>query len=294
MKHDLDFSDLSSLEGRNVHLSVDLGFILRHTSVGADEFAGFSEMLVDALRQRVGQKHSLMISAYNYDFGKDRFFSAMESPSHVGRFSNLLLKHPDVVRTVIPFFSFLVLGTHQKKLNPYPYLRSTGAESPFDFQVRENYLLLAIGHHASKALTIIHHAEDLARVAWRKTIWREGTVEAMDGTTQHLRVQFLARKSGVEFSGLTLLGDRLMRKNGVIGRRRILVNGSSVPCELVELSALTDELVTSLSTGSVGLVAPILLGDVLSQVISPRVADNLFMERLEEDHESVCPVSLVD
>ena len=275
---------VEGIHGRNIQLSVDLGFITRHTSVGPGSLDSFSLGLLDYFRQAIGRENSVMVAAYNFDFGEKQFFSSDSSPSHVGRFSTTLLRHPDAFRTLIPFYSFLVFGPHKEKLHPYPYVRSTGKASPFEFQVEEKYLLVAIGHHASKALTIVHHAEDLAQVAWRHSVWRVGDVMGIDGKIRRLRVQFYARNSGVKFSGLTILGDQIMREKGVIRHRRVDFDGLSLPCEVVDLAALTSELSASLSAGSNKLVSPMTELETSDFFLTGQVADHAFMQGLRESN----------
>lgn len=223
-----------------------------------------------------------MVAAYNFDFREKQFFGSDSSPSQVGRFSRILLGHPDALRTLIPFYSFLVFGSHKDKLDPYPYVRSTGKASPFEFQIEEKYLLVAIGHHASKALTIIHHAEDLAQVPWRRSVWREGEVMGIDGATRRLNVQFLARNPGVKFSGLTLMGDQLMRERGIIATRWLDFEGLSLPCEVVDLAAFVSELLASLSGGSAKLVSPITNSDMFDVVLASQMADRMFLEGIQK------------
>jgi len=267
--------------GRNIQLSVDLGFILRHTSVPASSLESFSVRLLDAFRQGIGPEKSVMVAAYNYDFGEKQFFGCDSSPSQVGRFSRILLGHPDALRTLIPFFSFLVFGSHKDQLDPYPYVRSTGKASPFEFQIDKKYLLVAVGHHASKALTIVHHAEDLAQVAWRHSVWREGEVMGIDGATRRLNVQYLARNPGVKFSGLTLMGDQLLREKGIITSRWLDFEGLSLPFEVVDLAAFVSELLASLFLGSAKVVTPITNSDMFENVLTSQMADRMFLEGIQ-------------
>lgn len=268
--------DLPEILGRNIHLSVDLGFLLRERVLPPARLASFSEELLYAVLSLVGPTKSVMVSTFNFDFGTTKRFDVQQSKSQVGRFSQISMENPLGIRTASPFYSFKVFGTHTQTLEPYPFRRCTGEKSPFDFQIKHHYLLIAIGHHINKALTLVHHSENIAGVSWRYEKIFEGLVKGLDKLWQPAETSFFVRKDGVLFSGLTIEGDEHFRLAHTIGTRTVSLGHLGVPVEFGEVRKIHEDLVWSLSQKETRLSAPILKGRPNPGVITAKIADRLF------------------
>lgn len=275
--------DLPEITGRNVHLSVDLGFLVRHKVLSPSRLNSFTEELLDAVIDLAGPARSVMVSTFNFDFGRTQLFDVLLSEPQVGRFSQLSMKHPLGIRTLAPLYSFKVFGAHTAQLEPYPFERCFGEESPFDFQVNHSYLLLTIGHHINKALTLVHHSENVAGVPWREETVLRGRVRTVDRQWRSARVNFFARKPGVAFSGLTIEGDKHFRDIGLIQRREVSSRGKRLPVEFGDLKRMHCDFVSSLSQNETRLAAPIYDGKPNPLVITGGVADRLFSRSLNEE-----------
>lgn len=272
--------DLPEITGRNIHLSVDLGFLVRHKVFAPSRLDSFADELLAAVINLAGPSKSVVVSTFNFDFGRTQRFDVLLSDAQVGRFSQLAMKNQSGIRTPAPFYSFKVFGPHARELEPYPFQKTTGENSPFDFLIQHDYLLLAIGHHINKALTLVHHSENVAGVPWRYEKLFEGLVRGSDRVWHSARTTFFVRQTGVLFSGLTISGDEHFRSTKKIRSRRISLGQMGMPLELGELVKIHEDLVSSLSQNETRLSAPLLEAKPNPDVITARIADRIFSKGL--------------
>lgn len=261
-------------------VSVDMAIVMAAARIHHREAAPFANELLRAIRQAVGSRATILVSAFNFDFPRTKSFDVVNDRIQTGAFGSLLLRSHARNRTPQPFYSFLVFGAGENELLDHPSPNCTGAQSIFEWVVAHRVDLVTIGHHYVKSLTSVHHAEEIAAVPYRYRKTFSGDV-IRQGRTQAANVTFFARKLDVcDFSALTLAGDDRFRRLGLL---RTLPLGTRQRPLLAHVINLTDthrEMVEDLRAGPGGLVDYLGPQRANSGVITAAVANKLFLEDL--------------
>jgi aminoglycoside 3-N-acetyltransferase len=103
----------------------------------------------------------------DYNEWSQNGFDIRKTPSRMGILSETARQHPDSVRSGHPLFSFVALGCNRELFNVNNF-SGYGKDSPFSIVRRLSGKIGVINLPNSQGNSIIHHAEELERVPYRK------------------------------------------------------------------------------------------------------------------------------
>ena len=92
--------------------------------------------LIEAFLDFLGNKGTLLIPSYSWDFIKKKTFISEKTKSISGSLSNILINHKKFSRTSNPIYSFLVAGKDKKKLCSMTHKDSFSLNSPFGYLIK--------------------------------------------------------------------------------------------------------------------------------------------------------------
>jgi aminoglycoside 3-N-acetyltransferase len=124
--------------------------------------------LIDSFLDALGADGTLIIPSFNFNLKNGDHFSPSQTMPLTGALASEALKRKDFRRTYHPLHSFLVKGRLADDLASLRNISSFASDSPFALLTRENARMLIIGTRISEAFTFVHHAEELARVPYRR------------------------------------------------------------------------------------------------------------------------------
>lgn len=124
------------------------------------------DLFFNMLIKQIGNKGTLIIPAYNYDFTKGKTFDLKKSPSQVGFFSNYLLKKFSCNRSNDPIFSHLIFGKDSSKLKKIESSEIFGKESIFNLLEKLNFKIICFCCSPS-TITFNHFIENKMQVKYR-------------------------------------------------------------------------------------------------------------------------------
>ena len=123
---------------------------------------------IDSILETIGEKGTLLIPTYNWDFLKGITYDYYKTPSMTGSISKIALKRDDFKRTTNPIYSFAVFGKDKKfycnlqnsscfsEDSPYYYLYKNNAKY---FSINLDYKNLGFAH--------VHFVEEIVGVSYR-------------------------------------------------------------------------------------------------------------------------------
>ena len=97
-----------------------INFLFTAKIAGLFQFSNNSKsmsLFLNLILKKIGPTGTLVIPTYNYDFTKGKPYIKNKSPSHVGMFTNYLLKKYSKKRTNNSIFSHLIFGKLSKALH---------------------------------------------------------------------------------------------------------------------------------------------------------------------------------
>lgn len=130
--------------------------------------ASFSmDVLLDALKDRVGDGGTVLIRTFNWDFCHGVPFDYNKTPSQVGSLGNAALKRKDFRRSKHPIYSWAVYGKDADYLCGLENIKSFGKGTIWDYFEKVGAKMLRIGNTQALSLTHLHHIEQELNVDYR-------------------------------------------------------------------------------------------------------------------------------
>ena len=124
------------------------------------------DLFFKLILKKIGINGTLVIPTYNYDFIKGKPYIKNKSASHVGMFSNYLLKKYSQNRTNNPVFSHLIFGKLSKILHSSDDYEMFGEKSIFANLLRFNFKIICFCCSPT-SITLIHYFEKKLNVNYR-------------------------------------------------------------------------------------------------------------------------------
>lgn len=189
-----------------VHTSMKAVFGLADFKSGDEAAALLLKCFMDVL----GPQGTLVVPAFNYDFGEGGVYIHESSPSQVGLFTNYVLRHPDSLRSFHPILSCSVLG-------PMTALSNVSRSSYGKGSIFEKLLTVDAGlvffNTTCDSMTFIHYVEQLIGVSYREVVEISGKV-SRGGEARDYSINFYARRPGVKVQ-MSRLHDTLLRNGSM-------------------------------------------------------------------------------
>tara|TARA_B110000977_G_scaffold169100_1_gene218780 strand:+ start:22883 stop:23659 length:777 start_codon:yes stop_codon:yes gene_type:complete len=123
--------------------------------------------ILDIFIEYVGHKGTLIFPTFNFDFCEGRMFSAKDTPSQMGTFSELARKKADLNRTWHPVYSFVFFGNIPLEEIKRQNYSAYGKKSIFNWITESDGKIAIINLPDQKSMTYYHHVEEIMNVNWR-------------------------------------------------------------------------------------------------------------------------------
>ena len=166
---------------------------------------GFStEAFLESFTEALGPEGTLLIPAYNFDLENGDAYSITKTEPMTGSLAVTAMKMDIFTRTAHPLHSFLVTGKDSGLLSGLKNSSSFGNDSPFEYLLQKNALLLFAGTTIGEAMTFTHFVEENEQVRYRR--YKKLSVKYTDhqGETAIREFELFAKKTGY-----TMAMDRL-------------------------------------------------------------------------------------
>lgn len=198
-------------------VSADIMMLMRSARVHHSRADAFADAFLHAVLRRAGERATVLVSAFHFQFPQTGIFDVATSTVQTGAFGALLAARYPRRRLVHPFYSMLAFGARADAFLAHRFEHSTGAGSVFEWLIDNRTTLVTIGHHYVKALTSVHHAEEVVGVAYRYRKAFTGTVVDADGNRADGTWTFFVRDlEACEHSAITRAGDAVLRAEGLL------------------------------------------------------------------------------
>jgi len=162
-KLDLLFKNLNIKKDDNLILHSNMAGLLQFNKTVNDDSLSF---FLNYLRVKLGKKSTLIIPVYNYDFTKTKKIHFEKANSHLGIFSNYVLRKHRSQRTPNPIFSHLIFGKLKKEFFKADHNSAFGKDTVFDLMYKYNFKILNFCC-SPDTITFIHHIEQTVNVHYR-------------------------------------------------------------------------------------------------------------------------------
>lgn len=126
-----------------------------------------SNILIDALIERLGAEGTLVFPTYNWDFCKGVTFDYKKTRSKTGSLTNAALQRSDFKRTKHPIYSFAVWGRDKNLLCSMNNKSSFGQDSPFTYFYERRAKNLFFDVEYDDSATFVHYLEEKIGVEYR-------------------------------------------------------------------------------------------------------------------------------
>jgi aminoglycoside 3-N-acetyltransferase len=168
-----------------------LAFALRRAGFGF-----YPEMLIDMLKEKIGEEGTIIIPAFNHSLKARDQFDIRKTRPITGALALSLMGRKDFRRTQHPLHSFFVWGRLSEKLAGLNNESSFGEDSPFALLLREKAKFLLIGTRIRRAFSFTHYVEEQIGVTYRK--YRTYHIRYTDatGNTSRRMYRMYAKKTG--------------------------------------------------------------------------------------------------
>ena len=185
-------SRLGIEEGDNLWLSSELiGIALKVRNTGK-KFD--SNLLIDEIQKALGEKGTLLIPTFSFEFCNDGYYDIAKSKCTTGALGNVALQRADFKRTRHPMHSFAVWGRDKELLVGMNNVHSFGVDSPFEYCMRKKVKQILLGTDYVHAMTFVHYVEVVCGVPYRFRKSFEGTYVDENGIAEKRRFDYAARK----------------------------------------------------------------------------------------------------
>ena len=134
-----------------------------------DEFGEIvsPKLIYDSLLKTLGEKGTLILPLYNFDFPNTMYFNINETPSQMGALTEIGRNQENAVRTGHPIYSFSVIGKLSKEFEGINNKSGYGVESPFAKIKELNGKIAIIGLTDQNSMTSYHFVEEQNLVDYR-------------------------------------------------------------------------------------------------------------------------------
>ena len=123
--------------------------------------------LIEELQKILGNKGTILLPTFNWDFCKGVGFDYYKTPVKTGALPKAALKRVDFDRTDHPLYSFAVWGSRREELLEIKSKDSFGPGTIFEKLYQWDAKVLVIGLMPLSGVTYIHHVEQMVGVPYR-------------------------------------------------------------------------------------------------------------------------------
>jgi aminoglycoside 3-N-acetyltransferase len=126
-----------------------------------------AKLLLNCLKDAVGDDGLIIVPTFFYDFCKGSDFDIDNTPSQVGYFSTYILNNNESIRTSHPIFSVAMIGRSAKELCENISTDAFGKESIFDKLYNLSRSKILFFNSNFDTCTFVHYVEQMYNVNYR-------------------------------------------------------------------------------------------------------------------------------
>lgn len=123
--------------------------------------------ILDSFLLALGEKGTLLIPLFNFDFPEKKFFDIRKTPSQMGALTEAARNREGVVRTGHPIYSFAVLGGKKHEFLDIDNESGYGEDSPFGMLHRLHGKVASLDLEDQNSMTFYHYVEECKKVDYR-------------------------------------------------------------------------------------------------------------------------------
>jgi len=172
-------------------------------------------MLLDAFIDAVGEKGTIIIPTFNFDFSNHGHYDYIKSKGTTGALGNTALLRDDFKRTKHPLHSFAVYGADRDYLCAMNNDNSFGTDSPFGYCIKNHVKQIILGTDYEHALTFMHYAEAVCNVPYRYMKTFHGTYTDENGICEERDYIYPVRRLEIRPSECSNLIGRIFEEKGI-------------------------------------------------------------------------------
>lgn len=150
--------------------------------------------IADHLIEYIGEKGTLIIPTFNFDFCKGKTFSIKDTPSQMGVFSETLRLKAGKNRSWHPVYSFVIFGSLPKDFLKFKDYSAYGRLSLFHWLTLNDGKISVINLPDQKSMTYYHYVEEELKVNWRKSKIFTGNYIDFENVEQNIKAEIFVRK----------------------------------------------------------------------------------------------------
>lgn len=125
------------------------------------------KIIYESLIQTLGNKGTLVLPLFNFDFPKTKFFNINETPSQMGILTEICRSEKEAVRTGHPIYSFSIIGKLSNQFKGIDNKSGYGYNSPFAKLKELDGKIAVIGLSDQHSMTSYHFVEEQNLVDYR-------------------------------------------------------------------------------------------------------------------------------
>lgn len=182
---------------------------------------GGPQIVIDSLLETIGQKGTLIMPAFNFDFCKGATWDYKNTPSHMGIITELVRNNPESTRVFHPIYSFSILGQHKETLGEIHNRSAYGADSLFAQLRMLDAKIMVIGLDYTNSMTYFHHIEEMEGVNYRYMKDFTGEIIDREGNSSIQTYSMLVRD--IDMGVVTEVNPmgKLLEEAGIIRKGQI-------------------------------------------------------------------------
>jgi len=183
-------------------------------------------LIINSLMAHLGQKGTLLLPLFNFDFPKSGFFSMPATKSQMGTITEYARSFFPGVRTGHPIYSFFATGYHQQEFESLNNFSGYGNDSPFAKLIHLGGKIAAVDLKDSQCMTMYHHVEEMCIVPYRYFKKFAGKYETMNGHVENREYQLFVRDLDLGVTtDVDRMGEILWSEGLYKGNRPLIGNG---------------------------------------------------------------------
>lgn len=168
------------------------------------------EDILNSFLAVLGERGTLILPLFNFDFTKGEPFDVRTTPSQMGLLTEIGRKHKKAVRTKHPVYSFAVIGAKANLFKDVDNYSGYGDDSPFAILKYNHGKIAVLNLPEQQSMTFYHYVEEMNKVPYRFHKIFRGLCTDFKGVTQVREYSIFVRDcdKGVE-TNVEPMGDYL-------------------------------------------------------------------------------------
>ena len=123
--------------------------------------------ILNSFIEALGEKGTLIIPLFNFDFTSGSTFDMRNTPSQMGSLTEYARKITNSVRSGHPVYSFCAFGKYASEITSINNLSAYSEESPFGFLKKVGGKIAILDLEDQDSMTFYHHVEEICGVEYR-------------------------------------------------------------------------------------------------------------------------------